>query len=174
MLLGLWRSFCLLLKRSNRLLEMENLPESNTEVQEADAGNSATHPAGSNHSLQTLHSSLARSVEQKVIVTPVAQPPHSLWPPWQHGQEETYFQAQDNVEDNAKFSRHFQATTLSYACLTREAYQQLPGKKHRSHRLQYKAVWPAQNRLPARTHWQVRNEALDIRLLSVQARPVPS
>src|SRR3982751_2424525 len=59
-----WRlSLGLLLKRPYCLLEIEDLPERDPKIQQSYARNSTSDPAGSNYSLQTVHSRLARRVE---------------------------------------------------------------------------------------------------------------
>ena len=80
---------------------MEYFPEGDPDIQEADASDRATYPSGSNDSLQRMHACLARRIQQKIVVAPVANSPHALWPPGQHGEKDADFQAQDDVEYDA-------------------------------------------------------------------------
>src|ERR1700730_16959710 len=58
------------LQRPNCLLEVENLPESDSQIQRANAGHSASPPTRRNDGLQTIEAGLAGCVEQKVVVAP--------------------------------------------------------------------------------------------------------
>ncbi len=82
-------------------LEVENLPERDAEVQKADAAHRAAHPTGSDHSLQTLNTRLARSIQQKIVVAPIADSPHSVRPPGRNREKDADFEAEDDVENNA-------------------------------------------------------------------------
>jgi len=55
------------------LLEMEYFPESNCDVENTDTADGSSHPSGSDYALQAIHSRLAGGVEEKVIISPVAQ-----------------------------------------------------------------------------------------------------
>ena len=82
------------------LLEMKYFPEGDPDVQETNAGHSATHPSGSNYSLQRIPFGFARGVHQKIVVAPVAQPESALRNPRQEGEHNADFQAEDDIEDD--------------------------------------------------------------------------
>ena len=91
----------LVLQSNNGAFEVEDLPESNSEIQESNTADRAANPTRSDDSLQPLNASLACGIKQKVIVTPVANPPHPVRPPRRHREKNTNLEAQDDVEDNA-------------------------------------------------------------------------
>ena len=82
------------------LSEMKYFPEGNPDIQETNAGNSATHPSGSNYSLQRIHAGFARGVNQKIVVAPVAQPESALRNPRQECENYADFQAEDDIEND--------------------------------------------------------------------------
>ena len=51
-----------MLQRGDCLSEVEDLPDGDAEIQQADAADRATHPAGGDDSLQSLNASLAGSI----------------------------------------------------------------------------------------------------------------
>ena len=94
-------SISLVLQSADGLFEVEDLPESDSEIQKPDATDSATDPTRRNNRLQPLNARLAGSIQQKIVVAPIADSPHTLRPPGQHGKEDADLEAKDNVEDNA-------------------------------------------------------------------------
>lgn len=92
---------CFVLQSDNGAFEVEDLPESNSEIQESDATHCTTNPARSDDGLQALNASLACGIQQEIIVTPVADSPHPMWPPRRHGEKNADLEAQDDVKDNA-------------------------------------------------------------------------
>ena len=70
--------FTRLLERANSLPEMEDFPKGNPDVQQADAGDRAAHPTGSNHGLYDLDAGFPRRIQQKIIITPVAEAQRAL------------------------------------------------------------------------------------------------
>src|SRR6185369_16399023 len=91
----------LVLQRSHGAFEVEDLPERDAEIQKPDTTHRTAHPAGSNDCLQTLNTSLVRSIQQKVIVAPIANSPHAVRPPWRHGEKDANLEAQDDIKNNA-------------------------------------------------------------------------
>ena len=91
----------LVLQSSDGAFEVEDLPERNAEIQESDATHRAAHPAGGDDRLQTLNTRLARSIQQKVVVAPIADSPHAMRPPRRHGEKDANLEAEDDVENNA-------------------------------------------------------------------------
>src|SRR5215213_2520830 len=91
----------LVLQSSDGALEVENLPERDPEIQESDTAHRAAHPTGSDHCLQTLNTCLAGSIQQKVVVAPVADAPHAVRPPRRHREKDPNLEAQDDVKNNA-------------------------------------------------------------------------
>lgn len=82
---------------------MEYFPKSNSDIQQSHTGHSASYPTGRDHGLQPVPPGFARRVKQKVIVTPITQPEHALRNPRQQREEYAYFQAKNDVENDAKF-----------------------------------------------------------------------
>src|SRR5689334_18806941 len=91
----------LVLQSSNGAFEVEDLPECDAEIQQPDTTYRATHPTGSDYCLQTLNACRARSIQQKVVVAPIADSPHSVRPPRRHGEKNANLEAQDDVKNNA-------------------------------------------------------------------------
>src|ERR1044072_8227440 len=91
----------LILQSSDGAFEVEDLPERDAEIQKSDTTHRPTHPTGSDHRLQTLTACLARSIQQKVVVAPIADAPHAVRPPRCHRQKDANLEAQDNVKNNA-------------------------------------------------------------------------
>ena len=81
--------------------EVEYLPERDAEIQKANTTHRTAHPARSDHRLQTLNASLVRSIQQKVIVAPIADSPHAVRPPRRHGEKDANLEAQDDIKNNA-------------------------------------------------------------------------
>ena len=92
----------LVLQSSDGAFEVEDLPERDAEIQKSDTTHRAAHPTGRDHCLQTLNACRARSIQQKVVVAPVAQTPHSLRPPRKNRKEYSYLKAENDVEDYAE------------------------------------------------------------------------
>ena len=81
---------------------MEYLPESDPDVQESDASNCSPNPSGSNYSLQGMDAGLARGVDEKIVIAPVAQHPKcALRDPWQEHKHDADFQAENDIENYA-------------------------------------------------------------------------
>src|ERR1043165_4718962 len=91
----------LVLQGRDSAFEVEDLPERDAEIQESDTTHRAAHPPGSDHCLQTLNTCFVGSIQQKVVVAPIADSPHSVWPPRRHGKENANLEAQDDVKNNA-------------------------------------------------------------------------
>src|SRR6476660_2268151 len=91
----------LVLQGSDGAFEVEDLPKRNAEIQQSDAAHSAAHPTGSDHCLQTLNACRAGRIQQKVIIAPIADSPHSMRPPRRHGEKNANLEAQDDVKNNA-------------------------------------------------------------------------
>lgn len=79
---------------------MENLPKGNPYIQQADACYRSAHPAGSNNGLQPIQASLARRVQKKIVIAPIAQAQRALRNPRQEREHNTYFKAEDNIEND--------------------------------------------------------------------------
>lgn len=88
------------------LFEMENFPDGDAEIQQTDAAHGATHPTGSDDLLQSLNARRARSIQQKIVVAPVAQAPHILRPPRHHRECNADLDTENDVKNDAKLSRH--------------------------------------------------------------------
>jgi hypothetical protein len=88
------------LQRGDALFEMKDFPKSHSQIQHAQAGDRAAHPARSYHGLQPVHSALACRIQQKIIIAPVAEAQRALRNPWQQREHYANFKAQDDVEDN--------------------------------------------------------------------------
>jgi hypothetical protein len=91
----------LVLQSDDGAFEIKNLPERNSEIQKPDSTHGAANPTGSNHCLQSVTTRLARGIKQKLIITPLADAPHSVRPPRLHREKDTNLEAQNNVKDNA-------------------------------------------------------------------------
>src|SRR5215211_7736657 len=91
----------LVLQGSDGAFEVENLPERYPEIQKSDTANRAAHPTGSDHCLQTLNTCLAGSIQQKVVVAPIADSPHAVRPPRRHREKDPNLEAQNDVNNNA-------------------------------------------------------------------------
>src|SRR6185312_4052940 len=83
----------LVLQSSDGAFEVENLPEGDPEIQESDTTHRAAHPTGGDYCLQTLNTCLAGSIQQKVIVAPIADSPHAVRPPRRHGEKDPNLEA---------------------------------------------------------------------------------
>src|SRR6185436_136578 len=88
----------LVLQSRDGAFEVENLPERDAEVQKSDTADRTAHPTGSDHCLQTLNACLAGSIQQKVVITPIADSPHAVRPPRRHRQKDSNLEAQNNVK----------------------------------------------------------------------------
>src|ERR1044072_920169 len=97
-----------LLKGLHSLLEMKDLPKGDPDVQQTDAGNSATHPAGSNYSLQRLHAGYPDGVQEKIILAPIAHAERALRNPRQERQKDADLQAENDIENDAELRRHIE------------------------------------------------------------------
>ena len=95
-----------LLQRTHSLLEMEYFPKGDPDVQKSDAGNRSPDPSRSNDRLQRVHAGLARSVQEKIVVAPVAQAKRALRDPRQEGEHQANLQAEDNIKNDAQLCRH--------------------------------------------------------------------
>jgi hypothetical protein len=93
--------FTRLLERANSLPEMKDFPKGNPDVQQADAGDRAAHPPGSNHGLYDLQAGLSRRIHKKIIIPPVAQAQRALRNPRQQRKHNANFKAKDDVKDDA-------------------------------------------------------------------------
>jgi len=78
--------------------EVSDLPEGQTEVDEAESGHCAARPAGSDGLLQNVKPRLLRHVDEKEVVAPIAQAERVH--PRQERQHDARFQAQDDVKDD--------------------------------------------------------------------------
>jgi hypothetical protein len=82
---------------------MKDLPKSDANIQDANAANCAAHPTRGYNILESVHSRLARRVEQKVIVAPVAQySKRSLRYPGQKREYQADLETKNDIEDNAE------------------------------------------------------------------------
>ena len=81
------------------LLEVENFPKRDPDIQQTEAGDCAAHPSRRNHGLQQ-RAGLARRVQQKIIVAPVAETQRALRRPGQQRQHDANFKAKDNIKDD--------------------------------------------------------------------------
>ena len=84
-----------------RVLKIENLPKCHAEIQQSEAGHGAAHPARSDYGLQAIESGLARGVEEKIVVAPIAEAEKVLRNPGQQREHNANFQAKDDVKDYA-------------------------------------------------------------------------
>lgn len=101
------------LQRGDRLFEVENFPESDPEIQKPDAAHCATDPTRSNNGLNFVNAGLARRVEQEVVVTPIADPPHAVRPPWSNSEKGADFKTQEDIKNDAELCQHNAACELS-------------------------------------------------------------
>ena len=85
---------------------MEYLPKGDPDVQKADAGNCPTYPSRSNYDLQRVHARLARGVQKKIVVAPVAQAERALRDPRQEGKDKANLQAEDDIKNDTQLCRH--------------------------------------------------------------------
>src|SRR5215213_4125829 len=91
----------LVLQSSDGAFEVEDLPERDAEIQKSDTTHGAAYPAGSDHCLQTLNAGLVSSIQQKVIVAPIADSPHSMRPPGRNREKDADLKAKNDVKNNA-------------------------------------------------------------------------
>ena len=96
----------ILLQGVQRILEIEDLPESHTQIQQSESSDSAAHPARRHKVLQSVETGLTRGVEKKVVIPPIAQSKKALRNPRQERQDNANFQAKNNVKDDAEFRGH--------------------------------------------------------------------
>src|SRR6185369_12530457 len=89
----------LVLQSSDGAFEVENLPERDAEIQKSDTADRAAHPTRSDHRLQTHNACLAGRIQQKVVVTPIADSPHAVRPPRRHRQKDSNLEAQNDVKN---------------------------------------------------------------------------
>jgi hypothetical protein len=95
------------LKRSHALFEMKDLPERDPDVENADATHSASHPTGRDDTLQGVTSGLPRRVEEKVIITPIAQyPQRTLRHPGQESEDQTDLKTEHNIKNDTELCGH--------------------------------------------------------------------
>src|SRR5215211_928604 len=66
------RPLRLLLQSSDGSFEVEDLPESDSEIQNPHTTYCAANPTGSDHCLEPLNACLAGCIQQKIVVAPVA------------------------------------------------------------------------------------------------------
>src|SRR5215207_1703002 len=83
----------LVLQSSDRAFEVKDFPESNAEIQDPNTTNSAPDPSRSDDCLQSLNTRLASSIQQEIVVAPIANSPHPLRPPGQNCKEDADFKA---------------------------------------------------------------------------------
>lgn len=86
------------MKSTYRLPEMRDLPKSDQEIEHSKTCDSTAHPARRNGLLQSLHSSLMRCIDEKVVITPVAQAKSALRNPRQESEHDAHFQAKEDIE----------------------------------------------------------------------------
>src|ERR1051326_9060377 len=91
----------LVLQGRDSAFEVEDLPERDAKIQQSDTAHRAAHPTGSDHCLQTLNTSFVGSIQQEIVVAPIADAPHSVRPPRRHREKNANLEAQDDVKDNA-------------------------------------------------------------------------
>src|ERR1044072_7556771 len=91
----------LVLQSSDGAVEVEDLPERDAEIQKSDTADRTAHPTGSDHCLQTHNACLARRIQQKIVVAPIADSPHAVRPPRRHRQKDSNLEAQNNIKNNA-------------------------------------------------------------------------
>lgn len=84
-----------------RIFEVEDLPEGHAQIDQAETGYGAAHPAGSYYALQAVESGFPGRIEQKIIIAPVAQAEEALRDPGQQCEHNAYFQAKNDVENDA-------------------------------------------------------------------------
>lgn len=65
------------------MFEIKYFPEGHAEIQQAQTGHGTANPAGCNHALQSIKTSLTGSIKEKVIISPIAQTEKPLRNPWQ-------------------------------------------------------------------------------------------
>src|SRR5215213_2055668 len=91
----------LVLQSSDGAFEVEDLPERDAHIQKPDTTDRAAHPTGSDYCLQPLNTCLAGSIQQKVVVAPIADSPHAVRPPRRHRKKDANLEAQNDVKNNA-------------------------------------------------------------------------
>lgn len=89
---------------------MRYLPAGYHQIQNPYAAHSAAHPSRCDDRAQALQAGLLRSVEQEIVVAPIAQSQrrqerHDM-NPRQKGQHDADLNAQDNIEDDSQSGRH--------------------------------------------------------------------
>lgn len=83
------------------MFEVEDFPKGHAEIEQAETGHGAAYPARGHHALQSIKSRLARRVEQKIIIAPVAQTEKTLRNPGQQREHNANFQAKNDVKNDA-------------------------------------------------------------------------
>lgn len=80
---------------------MKYFPKRNANIQDTDTCYRSPDPTGSDDSLQAIDARLARRVQEKVVVTPVAQAKCALRNPGQKREHNANLEAKNNVENDA-------------------------------------------------------------------------
>lgn len=88
------------------MFEVKDLPKRHAQVQKTKTGDGASHPSRSNHVLQGIGSGFPGGVQEEIIVAPIAQAEKPLGDPRKQCKHNADFQAEDYVEDDAKFCGH--------------------------------------------------------------------
>src|SRR6266851_379877 len=98
------RRACFTLQSTDGAVEVQNLPEGDSQIQNTHTGDCAAHPTRRDDRLQTVDAGLVRRIEQKIVVAPIAQgkPQKSLRNPGHKRQHQPDLQAKDNVENGAE------------------------------------------------------------------------
>ena len=91
-----------MLERAHSFPKMEYLPKRYPNIQQTHAGNCPAHPSRSDGDLQRVHAGLARRVQEKIVVAPVAQAKRTLRYPRQERKHEANLQAENNIENDAQ------------------------------------------------------------------------
>jgi hypothetical protein len=87
----------------NRLREMEDFPERDSDVEQSYAGNRAAYPSGSNRYLKRVDARLARRIQKKVVVAPVAKTQSALRNPRQQRQHDADLKAKNYIKNDTQF-----------------------------------------------------------------------
>ena len=90
------------MQRLDCLFEVKDFPESDTDVQKSDATDGAPDPTRRDKGLYSLNAGFLRSIQQEIVVAPVAEAPHPVRPPGRDREERADFKAQDDVKNDAE------------------------------------------------------------------------
>lgn len=80
---------------------MEDFPKGDAHIQQADTRDGAPNPSRGHNRLQSIETSLTRSVQQEIVVSPLAQSESALRNPGKQCEHNPDLKAEDDVENDA-------------------------------------------------------------------------